>query len=69
MINKKHQTYINQVSKNLMAWSDLTAFCLELRKSFLKTKYASMDDTSLIKKIFSEVVANKENNWTSKRPS
>jgi hypothetical protein len=69
MTDKKHQMYINQVSKNLMAWSDLTTLCLELRKSFLKTKHASMDDTALIKKIFSEVVANKENNWTSKRHS
>jgi hypothetical protein len=69
MADKKHQMYKNQVSKNLMAWSDLTAFCLELRKSFLKTRHTSMDETTLIKKIFSEVVANKENYWTSKRHS
>ena len=31
-------------SKNLMAWPDITAFCLELRKSFLKSKFSSMDD-------------------------
>jgi len=31
-------------SKNLMAWPDITAFCLDLRKSFLKSKYSSMDD-------------------------
>lgn len=69
MVDKKNQMYINQVSKNLMAWSDLTAFCLELRKSFLKTKHASLDDKALIKKIFSEVITNKEKNWTSKRHS
>ncbi|MBW2574607.1 MAG: hypothetical protein JRC88_03835 [Deltaproteobacteria bacterium] len=56
-----------RLSKNLMAWPDITAFCLELRKSFLKSRYSSMDDKKLIKKLFAEIVANKEKNWTSKR--
>jgi hypothetical protein len=58
-----------RLSKNLMAWPDITAFCLELRKSFLKSKYSFMDDNALIKKLFAEIVANKEKKWTSKRHS
>lgn len=58
-----------RLSKNLMAWPDITAFCLELRKSFLKSKYSFMDDNALIKKLFAEIVANKEKKWTSKRLS
>ena len=58
-----------RLSKNLMAWPDITAFCLELRKSFLKSKYSSMDDNALIKKLFAEIVANKEKKWTLKRHS
>ena len=58
-----------RLSKNLMAWPDITAFCLELRKSFLKSKNSSMDDNDLIKKLFTEIVANKEKIWTSKRHS
>ena len=54
-----------RLSKNLMAWPDITAFCLELRKSFLKSKHSSMDDNDLIKKLFAEIVANKEKNWAS----
>jgi len=50
-----------RLSKNLMTWPGITAFCLELRKSFLKSKYSSMDDNALIKKLFAEIVANKDN--------
>ena len=53
-----------RLSKNLMAWPDITAFCMELRKSFLKSKCSDMDDKDLIKKLFAEIVANKEKNWT-----
>jgi len=60
---------IERLSKNLMAWPDITAFCLELRKSFLKSRYPSMDDNNLIKKIFSEIVDMKEKKWASKRHS
>ena len=45
---------IERLSKNLMDWPEITAFCLELRKSFLKSRYPSMDDNNLIKKIFSD---------------
>ena len=58
-----------RLSKNLMAWPDITAFCLELRKSFLKSKCSDMDDKNPIRKLFAEIVANKEKNWTSKRHS
>jgi len=58
-----------RLSKNLMAWPDITAFCMELRKSFLKSKCSDMDDKDLIKKLFAEIVANKEKNWTSKKHS
>jgi hypothetical protein len=60
---------IERLSKNLMDWPEITAFCLELRKSFLKLKYSDMDDNDLIKKIFTEIVAMKEKKWTSKRHS
>ena len=58
-----------RLSKNLMAWPDITAFCFELRKSFLKSRDTSMNDNNLIKELFAEIVANKEKNWTSKRCS
>ncbi len=58
-----------RLSKNLMAWPDITAFCLELRKSFLKSRHTSMNDNDLIRKLFAENVANKEKNWISKRHS
>ena len=35
---------IEPLSKNLMDWPEITAFCIELRKSFLKSKYSDMDD-------------------------
>jgi hypothetical protein len=60
---------IERLSKNLMDWPEITAFCLELRKSFLKSKYSAMTDNDLIKKIFTEIVAMKEKKWTSKRHS
>ncbi len=58
-----------RLSKNLMAWPDITAFCLELRKSYLKSKFTAIDDKYLIKMIFSEIVANKERKWVSKKSS
>jgi hypothetical protein len=60
---------IERLSKNLMDWPEITAFCLELRKSFLKLKYSDMDDKDLIKKIFAEIVDMKEKKWASKRHS
>ena len=65
----KDQILKKRLSKNLMAWPDITAFCMELRKSFLKSKCSDMDDKDLIKKLFAEIVANKEKNWTSKKHS
>jgi len=65
----KDQILKERLSKNLMAWPDITAFCLELRKSFLKSRHTSMDNNDLIRKLFAENVANKEKNWTSKRHS
>jgi hypothetical protein len=60
---------MERLSKNLMKWPELTAFCLELRKSFLRSKYNSMADNDLINKIFTEIVAIKEKQWASKRHS
>ncbi len=65
----KDQILKERLSKNLMAWPDITAFCLELRKSFLKSKRSDMDDKDLIKKLFAESVANKEKIWKSKKHS
>ncbi len=67
MGRKTHLTLKKRLSKNLMAWPDITALCLELRKSFLKNKFPSMNDRDLAKKIFSEVASNKEKSWTSKK--
>ena len=60
---------MERFSKNLMAWPEITAFCLELRLSFLKSKDNAMDDKELIKKIFEDSVAMKEKKWKSKRYS
>ena len=60
---------IERLSKNLMDWPEITAFCIELRKSFLKSKYGAMTDKDLINKIFTENVAMKEKKWASKRHS
>jgi hypothetical protein len=56
---------IERLSKNLMDWPEITAFCLELRKSFLKLKYSDMDDKDLIKEIFAEIVDMKEKKWAN----
>ena len=56
---------IERLSKNLMDWPEITAFCLELRKSFLKLKHSDMDDKDLIKKIFAEIVDMKEKKWAN----
>jgi hypothetical protein len=58
-----------RLSNNLMAWPEITAFCLELRKSFLRTKYGSIEDKELTTRIFSEIVAKKEKKWTLKKHS
>lgn len=58
---------MDRLSKNLMRWPEITAFCLDLRKSFLKSKYCTMADKDLIKKIFTDIVAMKEKQWASKR--
>jgi hypothetical protein len=58
-----------RLSNNLMAWPEITAFCLELRKSFLRGKYGLIEDKELTIKLFSEIVANKEKKWTSKKRS
>lgn len=58
-----------RLSNNLMAWPEITAFCLELRKSFLRGKYGSIEDKELTIKLFSEIVAKKEKKWTSKKRS
>ena len=60
---------MDRLSKNLMRWPEITAFCLGLRKSFLKSKYCEMADKDLTKKIFTEIVAMKEKQWASKRHS
>ena len=49
--------------KNLIAWADITALCLELRKSVLKAEYGVEDDEELTKMVFAEAVANKEKKW------
>lgn len=50
---------------NLLAWADITALCLELRKSALKAKYGIDDDEKLTWMVFVEAVARKEQQWES----
>ncbi len=54
-----------RMRKNLMMWAEITALCLELRKSVLKTKYKTEDDEELTKMVFAEAVARKEKKWES----
>ena len=58
-----------RLSNNLMAWPEITAFCLELRKSFLREKYRPIEDKELTTRLFSEIVAKKEKKWTLKKHS
>ena len=60
---------MERLSKNLMKWPEITAFCLELRLSFLKSKNCDGNDKDLMKKIFEDIVAMKEKQWESKRHS
>jgi len=63
--SQKQITDKQRLSKNLEEWADITALCLELRKSYLKTKYGITDDEELTKMVFSEIVRNKERRWKS----
>ncbi|MDM8550767.1 hypothetical protein QUF72_11840 [Desulfobacterales bacterium HSG2] len=63
--SRKRITDKERLSKNLGKWADITALCLELRKSYLKTKYGITDDGELTKRVFSEIVRNKERRWIS----
>lgn len=54
-----------QISKNLMGWAEITALCIELRKSVLKAKYGIEDDEELTRMVFAEAVADKEKKWAS----
>jgi len=51
--------------KNIMAWAEITALCLELRKSVLKRKRGIDDDEELTRMVFSEIVLMKEKKWES----
>jgi len=66
---RKGTTRMERLSKNLMNWPEITAFCLELRLSYLKSKESAVTDNDLIKKIFEEIVAMKEKKWDLKRHS
>ena len=54
-----------RMRSNLLAWADITALCLELRKSVLKAKYGIDDDEELTRMVFAEAVARKEQQWES----
>ncbi|MFH0926900.1 MAG: hypothetical protein V1872_14920 [bacterium] len=60
-------TYKKRLSENLMKGIELTSFCLEIKKSFIKNKYDITSDDLLEKRLFSEIVAIKEKNWTLKK--
>lgn len=57
-----------QIQRNLTAWADITAICIELRKAVLKTQYGIEDDAELTRMVFTEAVARKEAAWDSIQP-
>jgi hypothetical protein len=66
--HQKRSTDTERICQNLMAWADITALCLELRKSFLKAKYGIEDDEELTRIVFAEAIVNKERKWKSMTP-
>ena len=62
-MGKNTTKFKKRLSRNLMTSMELTAFCLEIRKAFLKETFPLKSDEYLEKKIFSEVVAMKEKLW------
>ena len=54
---------------NLLAWADITALCLELKKSVLRAQYGIDDDEELTRMVFAEAVARKEQQWESMKRS
>lgn len=54
-----------RICRNLMAWADITALCIELRKSVLKAQYQIDDDEELTRMVFAETIARKEAAWNS----
>jgi hypothetical protein len=61
--HQKQSTDKERIRQNLIAWADITALCIEIRKSVLKAKHGIEDDEELTRMVFAEVVANKEKTW------
>jgi hypothetical protein len=61
----KRSTDPEHIRQNLKAWADITALCIELRKSVLKAKYGIEDDEELTRMVFAEAVVKKEQKWKS----
>lgn len=59
----------SKMSRNLILWSEITDFCLELKKSFFQKRYPSIPEAELIQKVFSDIVSKKEANWVLKKSS
>ncbi len=56
-----------RIERNLLDWAEITALCIELRKSVLKMKHGIKDDEELTRMVFAEAVARKEQQWKTMR--
>ena len=55
--------------QNLLAWADITALCVELRKAVLKAQTGITADEELTRMVFAEAVARKEQAWEAMKRS
>jgi hypothetical protein len=59
--------YNQKLVDNLIKCFELTGLCIELRKSYLKTKYPDLSYFELEKMVFSESVKLKEAIWKQEK--
>ncbi len=55
----------DRIRQNLLNWAEVTALCVELRKSVLQIQSGIDDEEELIRMVFAEAVARKEKQWES----
>jgi hypothetical protein len=59
--------YNKKLSDNLIKCFELTSLCIELRKSYLKTKFTDLSDEELESMVFTESIKLKEKVWEQKK--
>jgi hypothetical protein len=57
-----------RMCRNLATWAELTALCIELRKSVLRAQTGVDDDEELTRLAFAEAVRLKEQKWKLRQP-